>query len=84
MPGIFKFAATLATMALSASAAIMDDLMSGWGYTWEWYTANTEDDWALTVFRITGKVGENPVASTKPPLLIQHGATMDAALWISM
>ena len=60
----------------------MDDLMAGWGYTFEPYTAVTDDDWTLTVFRITGKVGGTPNASTKPPLFIQHGALMDAALWI--
>ena len=57
--------------------------MAGWGYTFEPYTATTDDDWTLTVFRITGKVGETANASTKPPLFIQHGAMMDAALWIN-
>ena len=70
MPGFIKFATSMATMAISASAAIMDDLMSGWGYNWESYIADTEDDWELTVFRITGKVGDTPRASTKPPLFI--------------
>ena len=67
MPGIFKFVAAMATMAVSASAAeidtsewwednvlIMDKLMAGWGYSYEPYTAVTDDDWTLTVFRITG------------------------------
>ena len=71
MTRFLKFGASMVTlMAYCASAAIMDDLMSGWGYSWESYTANTEDDWALTVFRITGKVGDTQIASTKPPLFI--------------
>ena len=58
--------------------------MAGWGYNFDKIKAKTDDDWTLTVFRITGKVGETPVASTKPPLFIQHGAMMDAASWIHM
>lgn len=43
------------------------------GYDYELHTVTTEDDWDLTLFRITGKLGEKPVASTKPPLFMMHG-----------
>ena len=57
--------------------------MDKWGYTWEAYEVTTEDDYILTTFRITGKVGESAFSPTKGAVLIQHGYTMDAANWIS-
>ena len=59
------------------------DQMDKWGYTWEAFEVTTEDDYILTTFRITGKVGETAFSPTKGAVLIQHGYTMDAANWIS-
>jgi len=53
------------------------DLMSDWGYTWEAIEVPTADDYILTTFHITGKVGQEPVklADTHGTVLIQHGLT---------
>ena len=56
--------------------------MDKWGYTWEAYEVTTEDDYILTTFRITGKVGESAFSPTKGAVLIQHGYKMDAAFWM--
>lgn len=66
-----------------ASVKQWDDLMVAKGFDYELYTVTTNDNWKLTLFRITGKVGETPVTSTKPPLLMMHGSQGDAAEWIS-
>ena len=57
--------------------------MSKFGYAWTYEEVTTEDDWVLTLFHITGKVNEDPVISKHPPVLIQHGSTMDAESWIN-
>ena len=57
--------------------------MSKFGYAWTWYDdVTTDDNWTLTLFRITGKEGQDPVVSKHPPVLLQHGSTMDAESWI--
>lgn len=60
-----------------------DDLAVAWGFDYEMYTVQTDDAWELTLFRITGKVGEPVVTSDKAPILLQHGNMMDAQSWIS-
>ena len=57
------------------------DVMTMYGYTWEAKKVQTEDGFVLTTFHVTGnKAGR--FTPTKPPILVQHGATEDAALWI--
>ena len=58
-------------------------VMSKFGYAWTYEEVTTEDDWILTLFRITGKEDQDPVVSTHPPILLQHGSTMDAESWIN-
>ena len=45
-----------------ASVQAWDDIMTNWGYDYEMYNVTTEDEWELTLFRITGKVGEESTA----------------------
>ena len=51
------------------SVKFWDDLAVQFSFDYEMYTAVTDDDWELTLFRIIGRVGENKAASTKPPVL---------------
>ena len=54
-------------------------MCSNWGYTWESHTAESEDGWELTLFRITGLVdGELKSEKKKIPILYQHDAFADA------
>ena len=66
-----------------ASVKVWDDLMVKYGYDYELYKVQTEDQWELSLFRIIGKAGSGSNASTKPPVLVMHGSEMDAASWIS-
>ena len=52
------------------------------GYTWEAITVKTEDLWNLTMFHITGKVGQGSLVTEATPVLIQHGNSNDAELWV--
>ena len=52
------------------SVKYWDDLAVQFGFDYEIYTPVTDDNWVLTLFRITGRVGEEKKASTKPPILI--------------
>ena len=53
------------------------------GYTWQPYEVETEDGWTLTLFRITGRVGEDAENGhwNSTPVLITHGLGMDAVNW---
>ena len=56
-----------------------------WGYTFEPFQVTTDDDWVLTLFRITGKIGE-PARIYLPgnkPIFFQHGMYSDAATSIA-
>ena len=57
--------------------------MEKWGYTWEAFEVTTEDGYILTTFRITGTTDSGIFTPNKGSVLIQHGALMDAASWIS-
>ena len=66
-----------ACSALAYPTAEEREAVSSWdeeavyyGFDYEIHTAVTEDDWELTLFRITGRDGEDKVASTKPPILL--------------
>ena len=52
--------------------------MAGIGQDWEMYHVDTEDGWTLTLFRLTGY----EVDPSKGPILIVHGAGMDAHSWV--
>lgn len=58
--------------------------MQHYGYDYEVYTVETEDQWSLTLFRILGKIGiEADVTQKKgSSVLLQHGVTMDATTWL--
>ena len=55
--------------------------MEKYGYTWEAMKVQTEDDYILTLFHLTGKVDSGLFTPSQPPLLINHGDCMDAASW---
>ena len=66
-----------ASSALAYPTAEEREAVSSWdgeatyyGFDYEIHTAVTEDDWELTLFRITGRDGQDKVASTKPPILL--------------
>ena len=56
--------------------------MQEYSYHWRPYTAETEDGWELTLFRITGRDDEIRVSS-KPSILFVHGNKNDAASWMN-
>jgi hypothetical protein len=62
----------------------MDKSMERFGFTWEHHEVVTEDDYILSLMRITGSIEEGPFTITKPPILIAHGLSADAAKWISL
>ena len=63
---------------------------SKWGYSWTAYTVVTEDEWELTLFRLTdsnSEIGEllddvvveiDDEEVVKIPILFQHGEYQDA------
>ena len=54
------------------------------GYTYEEYTAESEDGWFLTLFRVTGDLGSDQAPDDdKLPVLIQHGAEGSAHDWFA-
>ena len=55
--------------------------MDFYNYQWEDHTVTTEDGYELTVFRITGQ-GRKTYTPDKPPVVIVHGQSMDAASWL--
>ena len=57
------------------------DTMDQYGYTWEAVKVKTDDLFTLTTFHITGN-SEGLFKPTKPPVLIQHGDSSDAADWL--
>ena len=62
----------------------MDDL----GLTWDPYQVKTEDGWFLSMFRITGEVGEQPnymqsEHQDKLPIVMQHASFQDVDYWMS-
>lgn len=52
------------------------------GYPILTYNVTTEDDYILTVYRIPH--GINKTQERKQPVLIQHGAFQDAAVWVDI
>ena len=60
-----------------------DALATQHGFDYDMYTVVTEDEWNLTLFRITNRSDEVASSSTKPPLMIQCGIGMDAAYWMA-
>lgn len=42
----------------------------------------TEDGYILAVYRIPGKLGEEPSVENKPPVYMQHGLLDSADAWI--
>jgi len=57
--------------------------MAFYGYTWEPVDLHTPDGYTVTMFHVTGKVGETePVARSRGPMLIQHPMGNDAANWL--
>ena len=60
--------------------------MDSFGYEWEAYESETEDGWYITMFRITGVVGDDSIkpVEERMPLLIQHGLNMDAESWYGL
>lgn len=61
---------------------MMDQMMSQWGYTYEPMKVETDDGFILTLFHITGKVGQEPFMPSQPPVYVQHGAYQDGATWL--
>lgn len=57
-----------------------------YGYEWEPHEVKTEDGWHLTMFRLTGRLGERPALDSehkdKLPVLLQHGYGDSASGWI--
>lgn len=48
--------------------------MDHWGYTWEPFELTTDDDYILTTFRITGRVGHDRKPDERlNPVLMMHG-----------
>ena len=60
-----------------------DALATQHGFDYDMYTVVTEDEWNLTLFRITNRSDAVASSSTKPPLMIQCGVGMDAASWLT-
>lgn len=51
-----------------------------YGFDYEVYTVTTEDKWELTLFRILGN--QDNADEDQNPLLIMHGAGLDAVTWV--
>ena len=76
----------LPTVAERNTIKEWDEMITGrFGYDYELYEVETDDDWTLTLFRITGKIGskEKKVRSDKPPVFFMHGLGMDASNWVT-
>ena len=50
-------------------------------YVWEPYTAESEDGWFLTLFRVTSRTRYDN-ADGRMPILCQHGALGDSMGWV--
>ena len=75
--------AALPTTEERQSVQEWDTLVTGMGYDYELHRVMNEDNWRLTMFRITGKVGEeSKVNPEKSPILMQHSSMMDAEMWL--
>ena len=63
----------------------MAQLMSQYGadYSWRSYKVETEDEYILTIFRITGDENGDEIEGqgSKGPLLLQHGVLTDYSTW---
>ena len=88
---IFAQVAILLAGTALAQSAEERDKYSRWteacdrfGYEWEPHVVETDDGWYLTVFRITAVKGKPlPFDSSKPPILIQHGAGHASFDWLN-
>ena len=56
--------------------------MAIWGYQWSENKITTEDGYILTTYRIIGDDQGNVFSSSKPPVVVMHGMTMDAGVWL--
>ncbi|KAK9943945.1 hypothetical protein M0R45_009534 [Rubus argutus] len=62
---------------------ICKSLVETRGYTCQEHQVMTEDGYILGLQRIPfGRFGNNSTADQKPPVLLQHGLTNDAAAWL--
>ena len=61
----------------------MADVMNNYGYTWSAHEVQTDDGYTLTTFRVTGTTDTGAFTPTRPPVLVMHGDTSDAASWLS-
>ena len=64
---------------LDADYGRFEDVMSKLGYTWDAHKVQTEDDYILTLFHVTGKTDTGLFTPTEPPVLMNHGIYSDAA-----
>ena len=55
--------------------------MDRYDFTWEAKKVTTDDGYILTTFHITGNA-DGEFTPTKGSVLVQHGGTEDAALWV--
>ena len=59
--------------------------MLHWGYKWEAFkiTTDTDDEYVLTTFRITERIGGKVVPDPSlNPVMMMHGTGCDATSWI--
>ena len=51
----------------------MDTEMDFWGYTYTAHEITTEDNYIVTMFRVTGLQDGTVFSPDKPPVVIVHG-----------
>ena len=58
------------------------DAMAHHGFTWEAKEVTTDDGFVLTTFHVTGNA-DGLFTPTKGSVLVQHGGSEDAAVWVA-
>ena len=87
---MFKFAAVMSAAVFAVTQATptdaeralvpeWDQLMTAIDQDYDMYRVETDDEWTLTLFRLTGY----DLDPEKGPVFFMHGANMDAHAWVN-
>lgn len=68
---------------MSDAFRTFEEICTNAGFKFEQHKVTTDDGYILTVFRIPGLLGEEPPATPKPPVYMQHGLLDSAFCWVS-
>ena len=68
---LFSVTVTTLVQAYKDTTLSFHDIVYNYGYDMEEHFVTTKDGYVLKVFRIPGKMGDDP--TDKPPVFLQHG-----------